>query len=32
MPAWGWTIGDAATDDLVAYLISQLPKGEDVGF
>lgn len=32
MPAWGGIIGDAETDDLVAYLFSLLPKGEDLGF
>ncbi len=32
MPGWGGTIKDAEADDLVAYLISLKPKGEDVGF
>lgn len=32
MPAWGSVIKDAEIDDLVAYLISLKPKGEDVGF
>ncbi len=32
MPAWGGTIKDAEVDDLIAYLISLKPKGEDVGF
>ena len=32
MPAWGGTIKDAEVDDLVAYLISLKPKGEDSGF
>jgi mono/diheme cytochrome c family protein len=32
MPAWGGVIKDAEIDDLVAYLISLKPKGEDVGF
>jgi mono/diheme cytochrome c family protein len=32
MPAWRGTIKDAEVDDLVAYLISLKPKGEDVGF
>jgi mono/diheme cytochrome c family protein len=32
MPAWGSTIPDAEIDDLVAYLISLKPKGEDLGF
>ena len=32
MPAWAGIIKDAEVDDLVAYLISLKPKGEDVGF
>jgi cytochrome c553 len=32
IPAWSGTIKDAEVDDLVAYLISLKPKGEDVGF
>jgi len=32
MPAWGAVIKDAEADDLVAYLISLKPKGDDVGF
>jgi mono/diheme cytochrome c family protein len=32
MPAWGSTIKDAEADDLVAYLFSLKPKGEDLGF
>ena len=32
MPAWGAVIKDAEIDDLVAYLFSLKPKGEDVGF
>lgn len=32
MPAWGGTIKDAEVDDLMAYLISLKPKGEDAGF
>jgi mono/diheme cytochrome c family protein len=32
MPAWGAVIKDAELDDLVAYLVSLKPKGEDVGF
>lgn len=32
MPAWGAVIKDAEVDDLIAYLISLKPKGEDVGF
>lgn len=32
MPAWGATIKDAELDDLVAYLISLKPKGEELGF
>jgi mono/diheme cytochrome c family protein len=32
MPAWGSTIKDAEIDDLVAYLFSLKPKGEDLGF
>jgi mono/diheme cytochrome c family protein len=32
MPAWGGIIQDAELDDLVAYLMSLKPKGEDVGF
>jgi mono/diheme cytochrome c family protein len=32
MPAWGSVIKDAELDDLVAYLMSLKPKGEDVGF
>jgi len=32
MPAWGSTIPEPEIDDLVAYLISLKPKGEDLGF
>jgi mono/diheme cytochrome c family protein len=32
MPAWGSTIKDAEIDDLMAYLLSLKPKGEDLGF
>jgi len=32
MPAWGNTIKDAEVDDLVAYLFTLKPKGEDAGF
>ncbi len=32
MPAWRGTINDAEVDDLVAYLFSLKPKGDDVGF
>jgi len=32
MPAWGSTIRDAELDDLIAYLFSLKPKGEDIGF
>jgi mono/diheme cytochrome c family protein len=32
MPAWADTIKDAEVDDLVAYLISLKPKGDDLGF
>jgi mono/diheme cytochrome c family protein len=32
MPAWGAVIKDAELEDLVAYLVSLKPKGEDVGF
>ncbi len=32
MPAWGSTIKDAELDDLVAYLFSLKPKGEELGF
>jgi len=32
MPAWGGTIKDAEVDDLVAYLFSLKPKGEESGF
>jgi mono/diheme cytochrome c family protein len=32
MPAWRNTIPDAEVDDLVSYLISLKPKGEDLGF
>jgi len=32
MPAWGGTIKDAEVDDLVAYLMSLKPKGEESGF
>ncbi len=32
MPAWGGVIKDAEIDDLIAFLISLKPKGEDVGF
>ena len=32
MPAWAGIIKDAEVDDLVAYLISLKPKGEDLGF
>jgi mono/diheme cytochrome c family protein len=32
MPGWGGTIKDAEADDLVAYLISLKPKGEEPSF
>ena len=32
MPGWGSVIKDAELDELVAYLVSLKPKGEDVGF
>ena len=32
MPTWMGTIKDAEVDDLVAYLISLKPKGDDAGF
>jgi len=32
MPAWRGTIADAEFDDLIAYLFSLKPKGEDLGF
>jgi mono/diheme cytochrome c family protein len=32
MPAWGSTIKDAEADDLIDYLFSLKPKGEDLGF
>jgi mono/diheme cytochrome c family protein len=32
MPGWGGMIKDAEVDDLIAYLISLKPKGEDTGF
>jgi mono/diheme cytochrome c family protein len=32
MPPWGGTIKDAELEDLVAYLISLKPKGEEPGF
>jgi hypothetical protein len=32
MPGWAGTIKDAEVDDLVAFLISLKPKGEDLGF
>ena len=32
MPAWASTIKDAELDDLVAYLFSLKPAGEDSGF
>jgi mono/diheme cytochrome c family protein len=32
MPAWQGAIRDAEVDDLIAWLISLKPKGEDVGF
>lgn len=32
MPAWSGVINDAEADDLVAYLLSLKPKGEDSGF
>jgi mono/diheme cytochrome c family protein len=32
MPGWGGIIRDAEVDDLVAYLISLKPKGDDLGF
>jgi mono/diheme cytochrome c family protein len=32
MPAWGSTIKDAEADDLVEYLFSLKPKGENLGF
>jgi sulfur oxidation c-type cytochrome SoxX len=32
MPAWAGTIKDSEVDDLVSYLMSLEPKGENVGF
>jgi cbb3-type cytochrome oxidase cytochrome c subunit len=32
MPGWGGTIKDAELDDLIAYLISLKPKGEEPSF
>ena len=32
MPGWAGTINDAEVDDLIAYLVSLKPKGEDLGF
>jgi len=32
MPSWSGTIKDAEYDDLIAYLFSLKPKGEDAGF
>jgi len=32
MPSWGATIKDAELNDLVAYLMSLKPKGENLGF
>jgi hypothetical protein len=32
MPGWAGTIGDTEVDDLVAYLISLKPAGEESGF
>jgi mono/diheme cytochrome c family protein len=32
MPAWRGIIQDAELDDLVAYLMTLKPKGEDAGF
>jgi mono/diheme cytochrome c family protein len=32
MPAWGNTIKEAEIDDLIAYLFTLKPKGEDPGF
>jgi mono/diheme cytochrome c family protein len=32
MPGWRGTIKDPELDDLVAYLFSLKPKGEDLGF
>jgi cbb3-type cytochrome oxidase cytochrome c subunit len=32
MPGWGSTMRDAEVDDLVAYLFSLKPKGDDSGF
>jgi len=32
MPPWGGVIKDAEVDDLVAYLLSLKPKGEESGF
>jgi mono/diheme cytochrome c family protein len=32
MPAWGSTIKEIEADDLVAFLFSLKPKGEDLGF
>jgi mono/diheme cytochrome c family protein len=32
MPAWGGVIKDGEIDDLIAYLISLKPKGENLGF
>ena len=32
MPPWRGIINDAELEDLVSYLLSLKPKGEDVGF
>jgi len=32
MPAWGAVIKDAEIDDLIAYLFSLKPKGDNIGF
>ena len=32
MPAWGSTIPEAEIDDLIDYLVSLKPKGENLGF
>jgi cbb3-type cytochrome oxidase cytochrome c subunit len=32
MPPWRGTINDAELDDLIAYLFSLMPKGENLGF
>jgi len=32
MPGWAGTIKDAEVDDLVEYLFSLKPKGEESGF